>query len=114
MIFKILSQMSKEINELGKWQPTIEVLSNKALKTRHWNDIKEITKASFNHKLLSLQHLLRLKINLKSMDVIADISDKAKKQNRLEDMLMSMEKEWRDQKFEIVKFRDTSIPIMQG
>ena len=54
MIFKILSQMSKEINELGKWQPTIEVLSNKALKTRHWNDIKEITKASFNHKLLSL------------------------------------------------------------
>jgi hypothetical protein len=48
------------------------------------------------------------------MEDIAEISDKAKKQNRIEDMLTSMEKDWNEQLFEVIKFRESGIPILSG
>jgi hypothetical protein len=89
--------MSSEITALTKWEPFIEVLSNKSLKTRHWEEIKKKMNSHFNHKALSLQTFLKLKVKPSIFEDIVDISDKAKKQNRLEDMLMSMKNEWQDQ-----------------
>jgi hypothetical protein len=45
---------------------------------------------------------------------LAEISEKAKKENRLEKMLDKMENEWKDLRFELTTFRDTGIPILQG
>ena len=48
------------------------------------------------------------------LDQLAEISEKAKKENRLEKMLDKMEGEWKDLRFELTTFRDTGIPILQG
>jgi hypothetical protein len=64
------------------------------LKDRHWDSIKETTGQNFTAATLTLAMWEKLNVGEKIMDTIADISDKAKKQNRLEDMLVSMEAEW--------------------
>jgi hypothetical protein len=46
--------------------------------------------------------------------MIEEISEKAKKENRLEKMLDKMENEWKDLRFELTHFRDTGILILQG
>ena len=48
------------------------------------------------------------------LDQLAEISEKAKKENRLEKMLDKMESDWVDLRFELTTFRDTGIPILQG
>lgn len=56
-------------------------------------------------------------VNLDIMEHLTelqDISEKAKKQDRLEEMLKSMERDWHGQEFEITMFRDTHIPILAG
>lgn len=42
------------------------------------------------------------------------MSEKAKKENRLEKMLDKMENEWKDLRFELSTFRDSGIPILSG
>jgi dynein heavy chain len=106
--------MSKEITDLTKWQPTIEILANQSLKERHWDDIKKLTDSQFNHRTLSLNLWFKLAIPPQSLENVAEISDKAKKQSRLEDMLISMENEWKTKEFELTKFGDAQIPILQG
>lgn len=46
------------------------------------------------------------------MENVAEISDKAKKQSRLEDMLIAMENEWKIKQFELSKFGETGILIL--
>ena len=94
-IQKILNQMSKEITDLTKWQPTIEILANQSLKDRHWDEIKKLTKSAFNHKTISLNLWFNLGVPPQTLANVGEISDKAKKQSRLEDMLISMENEWK-------------------
>ena len=48
------------------------------------------------------------------MEQLGEISEKAKKENRLEKMLDKMENEWKDQRFELTTFRDTGIVILSG
>lgn len=45
---------------------------------------------------------------------LAEISENAKKESRLEDMLRSMKKEWESITFEITNFKDNNIPILVG
>ena len=56
-------------------------------------------------------------LELKVHDVLpklAEISENAKKESRLEEMLNSMKREWETMRFEFTTFRDTSIPILAG
>jgi hypothetical protein len=36
---KVIHSLSSEISDLNEWLPTIEVLCNPCLKTRHWQEI---------------------------------------------------------------------------
>ena len=47
---KVLHSMGQEIADLNELLPTIEVLCNPSLKSRHWNDIQRICNAQFNYK----------------------------------------------------------------
>lgn len=45
---------------------------------------------------------------------LAEISENAKKESRLEEMLKSMKRDWESIHFDITTFRDTKIPILSG
>jgi hypothetical protein len=73
--------MKREIDELNGWLPRIEVLCNKALKTRHWSKIKEITGMSsteLNFAVATLREILTLDVQ-EVLEELAEISEKAKK-----------------------------------
>jgi len=89
------------------------VLCNPALKPRHWQEIQIVSNSTFNYKEISLNEIKYFNIK-EYLDQLAEISEKAKKENRLEKMLDKMETEWRDLRFELTTFRDTGIPILQG
>ena len=108
---KVIHSLSSEISDLNEWLPTIEVLCNPCLKTRHWVEIQTIAKANFNYKEISLNEVKYFNIK-EYLEQLAEISEKAKKENRLEKMLDKMDVEWRDLRFELTNFRDTGIPIL--
>ena len=100
---KILNAMQREITELTQWLPRTETLCNKALKGRHWSKIKEITGMSsseLNFQTATLREVLNLDVS-DVLEELAEISEKAKKQSRLEEMLKSMHKDWEDVRFDI-------------
>ena len=66
-----------------------------------------------NFESATLWQVLELKIH-DVLPKIAEISENAKKESRLEDMLRSMKREWENIHFEITTFRDTDIPILSG
>ena len=48
------------------------------------------------------------------LEKLAEISEGAKREARLEKMLTKMQQEWDSQMLELTAFRDTSISILQG
>ena len=48
------------------------------------------------------------------MDQLSEISERAKREARLEGMLTKMEQEWQTQVLELVSFREANILVLQG
>ncbi len=90
---RVLQTLSQELAELGKQLALIEVLCNKALRPRHWSVIQRVLKSAVNLSELSLSQLALLDIP-SVMDQLAEISDSAKREARLEGLLNKMEQEW--------------------
>lgn len=61
------------------------------------------------HEVLSLQ--VHDEENLK---LLKENIEKAKKQDRLENILTDMQKQWQNVFFDLVRFKDTDIPILVG
>lgn len=49
-----------------------------------------------------------------NLKLLKENIDKAKKQDRLENILAGMHKEWQNVCFELKTFKDTEIPILVG
>ena len=49
-----------------------------------------------------------------NLKLLKENIDKAKKQDRLENMLASMKVDWQGFNFELIKFKDTDIQILLG
>ena len=72
-----------------------------------------MSSSELNFQTATLREVLALDVS-DVLEELAEISEKAKKQSRLEEMLRSMQKEWEPIHFEITSFRDTRIPILKG
>ena len=115
-VTNILRSLQREIQELDAWRPTVDALCNRALQPRHWSKIKEVSGMSaeeVNFETATLWQVLDLKVS-DVLPKLAEISENAKKESRLEEMLRSMKREWEDMRFEITEFRETQIPILSG
>jgi len=66
-----------------------------------------------NFETATLWQVLEMKVH-DVLPKLAEISENAKKESRLEDMLKSMKREWETMRFEIITFRDTQINILAG
>lgn len=66
-----------------------------------------------NFETATLWQVLDLKVH-DVLPKLAEISENAKKESRLEEMLKSMKREWDNMRFEFTTFRDTEIPILAG
>ena len=72
-----------------------------------------MTADDVNFETATLWQVLELKVT-DVLPKLAEISENAKKESRLEDMLRSMKREWETMRFEITTFLDTNINILAG
>ena len=110
---RILNEFKEDIENMGKNLPSIEILSNKGLRERHWEIINNSLNISFNYKEGSLKEIL-LKGVQDFLPEIGEISETASKEYKLEMMLDKMEKEWQNLKFGLIKWKNRGISIFQG
>lgn len=67
---------------------------------------------NIDYKEMHLSDVIKY-FNIKEyLDQLAEVSEKAKKEIRLEKMLDKMENEWKDLRFELSLFRDSGISIL--
>lgn len=110
---KALDAMRKDISWLKEEQPIIEVVCNPALRSHHWEEIKLIMKANINPGSLNLEGLKQVNVQ-EYLAQLTEVSERAKREARLDRMLRKMEKEWEGQILELSSYRDTGIQVLQG
>ena len=72
-----------------------------------------MSSSELNFQTATLREVLALDVS-DVLEELAEISEKAKKQSRLEEMLRSMHRDWDGVRFDVTTFRDTNIPILKG
>lgn len=97
--YKALEVMRKDIRWLKEQQPIIEVVCNHALRTHHWEEIKVIMKANIDPGSLNLEGLKQVNVS-EYLVQLTDVSERAKREARLDRMLRKMEEEWQGQYLE--------------
>ena len=110
---RVLHALNQEVTDLTLQLPTIEVLCSPALRPRHWVVVQKIINSALGHDDMTLVQLKRLEVH-HCLDQLAEISEGAKREARLEMMLTKMQQEWESQELELTTFRDTDISILQG
>lgn len=89
------------------------MVCNAALRIHHWEEIKAIMKANINPGSLNLEGLKQ--VNVKEyLGQLTEVSERAKREARLDRMLRKMENEWEGQVLELSPYRDTGIQVLQG
>lgn len=113
LTIRILQEFQEDIENTAKNLPSIEVISNKGLRERHWELINEVMETNFNYKEGTLKEILNKGVD-KFLPQIDEISETASKEFKLENMLDKMEKEWQDLSFSLIKWKNRGINIFQG
>lgn len=118
--FKILPHMlrlttilRKSYAELKPYLPVISDLKNPGLKSRHWKEIIDILGLETDHNNVTNLGFETF-INKGVMDMkdeIRDISEIASKEMGFEKILNNIRNEWKNIRFEITGFRNTSYII---
>lgn len=109
----ILEHQNRDVADLARQLPFIEVLCSPALRARHWEAIKETLKSAADPSSLTLGQLELLPLE-QCLGQLTEISEKAEREARLERKLNEMEQDWRDQVLELTAFRDTELKVLQG
>ena len=108
----MLTQLQKEVERVNKIFPIIDVVCNRALKDYHWIQIKEITDTeTMDLEKETLQAILDLRI-AEHITELQEISERAKREKKLEDTLLRMITFWKGEKFTLLPMLDTEIQIL--
>ena len=112
---KIVDNLEKKIGNLLEDYNIIEIVCNKGLCERHWDQIKEsVNNMAFNYKEDRLSDLLENPDILKNMTAIQKISKQASVEYKLLQMLQKIESDWKDRRFELMSWKNSDILIFAG
>ena len=113
LTMRVVNEFKEDIENVAKNLPSVEVISNKGLRERHWEIINQVSGGNFSYKETTLKEVLIKGID-KFLPEIEEVSETASKEYKLETMLQKMEKEWQDLKFVLIKWKNRGISIFQG
>ncbi len=109
----VTEEFQREIDEIQKVVPIVEILSNPGLKQRHWVSIQNVLSAQFDWKNVTLKDIIAKGVEAHK-DEITDVSDLASKEYSLEKSLSKMQEEWKKQEFVVVVKKDTDMKLLSG
>ena len=109
----VTDEFQREIDEIQKVVPIVEILSNPGLKQRHWGKIQNALSAQFDWTNVTLKDIIAKGVEAHK-DEITDVSDLASKEYSLEKSLNKMQEEWKKQEFVVVIKKETDIKLLSG
>ena len=107
--------LKKTIDDFNEVCPLLELMSNKAMKARHWERITNITKFMFDleRKDLALKHIMEAPL-LKHKEDIEDVCISAMKEKDIEAKLKGVTQEWSLQELSFQSFKNRGELLLRG
>ncbi|RKO94376.1 dynein heavy chain and region D6 of dynein motor-domain-containing protein [Blyttiomyces helicus] len=107
-------ELKKIVDNLTAIVPLLEMMSNKAMQTRHWDTIQSITKAQFNldPEVFNLRSLLDAPLNENRED-IEDTCTAAVKEADIDIKLRQVVAEWEEKTFTLAGFKNRGNLILK-
>ena len=100
-------ELKKEIDDFSEVLPMLKELSKPSVKTRHWEELSQVTGESLNFSSEEVFYLSRLlEINLlEYREEIEEIMESADKQDKIEKKLNGIKEQWEVEIFDFDEFR---------
>jgi dynein heavy chain len=107
-------ELKKIVDDLTAIIPLLEMMSNKALQSRHWDQIMKLTNTKFNldPDLFYMRHLMDAPL-LDSREDIEEISVAAVKEADIEAKLKAVVAEWDEKVFVFAQFKNRGNIVMK-
>ena len=108
--------LKKTIDDFNEICPTLELMSNKAMKQRHWDRIQTITNHTFENMEkpdFTLKKILEAPL-LKNKEEIEEICTSAMKEKEIEAKLKGVTQEWSMQELKFQIFKNRGELLLRG
>ncbi|KAG5463766.1 MAG: dynein, axonemal, heavy chain 5, partial [Olpidium bornovanus] len=107
-------ELKKIVDNLSGVVPLLEMMSNKAIQTRHWDQIMKITKTQFNldPEMFYLRNVLDAPL-LDNLEELEDICISAVKEADIETKLKAVVMEWEDRIFVFAAFKNRGNLVLK-
>ncbi|CAG0890517.1 unnamed protein product [Cyprideis torosa] len=107
--------LKKTIDDFNDMCPLLELMSNKAMKSRHWQRIADITKHEFaiEDDSFSLKRILQAPL-LQHKEDIEDICISAVKEKDIEAKLRQVTNEWSQHELHFMTFKNRGELLLRG
>uniref|UniRef100_A0A1I8FY30 Dynein heavy chain 5, axonemal n=1 Tax=Macrostomum lignano TaxID=282301 RepID=A0A1I8FY30_9PLAT len=109
------ADLSKTIDDFNEMVPLLELMTNKAMKPRHWQRMSDLTKHNFEVESdgFTLRNILEAPL-LKHKEEIEDICISAGKEKDIEAKLKNVIAEWNSHEFKFGTFKNRGELLLRG
>jgi dynein heavy chain, axonemal len=107
--------LKKKIDEFNECCPLLELMTNKAMKKRHWDRIADVTNHPFDveNEEFKLRNIMEASL-LKHKEDIEDICIAAVKERDIEARLKQVIQDWTNQEFLFAQFKTRGELLLKG
>ena len=108
-------ECKKKVDAFSSLIPTLEMLTNKSIRLRHWKEVMTVSGHQFSlgEEDFKMSDLTNDKV-LSCVDEIADIASSSVKEEQIEIKLSQISEEWSDLQFSFVDYKKRGPVILKG